>query len=153
MDLRSYKTDPELEVAGKVVVIDETTSITVARFNNTKFRKMQDRLTEPYQKRAGREGISDEQADEILSECMSSHLLVGWKGLLLDGKEIEYSKENALQLLTDPTLKDFKELVLFESQRIDNFRAERLDADSKNSKKQSSTKADGQKNSASSSKQ
>ena len=152
MDLREYKTDPQLEEEGKEIEVDEETTIKIARFNNPAFRRMQDRLTEPYQKAVGRGKISDATAGKILSRCMAKHIIKGWKGLRLDGKEIPYSEEKALELMLDPTLNDFKEQVLLESQRIENYREERLEEDQKNSEMPSSTARDGTKRSKSSSK-
>jgi len=153
MDLREYKTDPQLEEEGKEIVVDEDTTIRIARFNNPAFRKMQERISEPYQKAVGRGKISDATAAKILSRCMAKHIIKGWKGLRLDGKEIEYSEEKALELMLDPTLNDFKEQVLLESQRIENYRLERLEDDQKNSERPSSTAHVGKKRSKSSSKQ
>lgn len=153
MDLREYKTNPQTEVEGKVIDIDEHTSITIARFNNPAFRRMQAAISEPYQKAIGRGKISDDTANKILSRCMAKHVIKGWTGLLLDGEEIPYSEEKALELLLDPTLADFKEQILLESQRIENYREERLDSDLKNSKPQSTTTADGKKSGKSSSRQ
>lgn len=152
MDLREYKTDPFLEEEGKDVVVDDTTTIKIARFNNPKFRQMQARLSEPYQKAVGRGNISDENAGKILSKCMAAHIIKGWSGLMLDGKEVPYSSDKALEIMLDPTLKEFKEQVLQESQRIDNFREERLEEDLKNSPPPSSTAPAGRKKSKSSSK-
>ena len=116
------------------------------------FRKMQDRITEPYQKAVGRGKITDAIAAKILSRCMAKHIIKGWKGLRLDGKEIEYSEEKALELMLDPTLNDFKEQVLLESQRIENYREERLEDDLKNLEESSSTAQGGTKKGKSSSK-
>jgi len=153
VDLRDYKTNPQTEVEGKVIDIDEHTSITIARFNNPAFRRMQARISEPYQKAIGRGKISDETANKILSRCMAKHLVMGWTGLVLDGEEVPYSQEKCLELLLDPTLADFKESLLLESQRIENYREERLDSDLKNSGKSSTTTADGPKSVKTSSRQ
>lgn len=143
MDLREYKTDPQLEEEGKEIRVDATTTITIARFNNPAFRKMQERISEPYLKVVGRGKISDEQAGKILSRCMAKHMIKGWSGLMLDGVEIPYSEEKCLEILLDPTLNDFKEQVLLESQRIENYREERLEDDLKNSDKSPTTAAAG----------
>lgn len=153
MDLREYKTDPQLEEEGKEIRVDETTTITIARFNNPAFRKMQERISEPYQKAVGRGKITDEQAGKILSRCMAKHMIKGWTGLTLDGKDIPYSEEKCLELLLDPTLNDFKEQVLLESQRIENYREERLEDDLKNSESLPTTEAGGTKKGKTSSKE
>lgn len=153
MDLKEYKMNTELEEAGAVVEIDDETTITVSRFNNSKFRSMQERLSEPYQKRAGRSDITEDQADEILCQCMAKHLLLKWTGLTLYGELVEYSEAKCYEILRDPTLKDFKELVLLESQKLDHFREERLEEDLKNLEKISTTKAGGRNRSKNSSKQ
>jgi len=152
MDLREYKTDPQLEEEGKEIQVDTDTTITIARFNNPAFRKMQERISEPYQKAVGRGKITDETAGKILSRCMAKHIIKGWSGLMLDGVEILYSEEKCLELLLDPSLNDFKEQVLLESQRIENYREERLEDDLKNSKRSPITAVGGPKKGKSSSK-
>ena len=153
MDLREYKTDPQLEEEGKEIQVDETTTITIARFNNPAFRRMQERISEPYQKAVGRGKITDETAGKILARCMAKHIIKGWKGLTLDGEDIPYSEEKCLELLLDPTLNDFKEQILLESQRIENYREERLEDDLKNLESGSTTKAVGTRKGKTSSKQ
>jgi hypothetical protein len=153
MDLREYKVDPQLEEEGKEIQVDASTMMKIARFNNPAFRKMQERISEPYQKAVGRGNISDDSAGRILSRCMAKHIVKGWTGLTLDGVDIPYSEEKCLELFMDPTLKDFKEQVLLESQRIENYREERLEEDLKNSEEPSITVVDGTKKGKSSSKQ
>ena len=125
MDLRELAVDVDREVAGAEVEIDDETTLVVARYNNTPFRKMQNRLLEPYARRGGRsKGVTEAQAERILTKCLAKHILLGWTGLKLNGEEIVYSPEKCLEVLSDPSLADFKELVMVEAQNLENYRIE-----------------------------
>jgi len=144
MDLINLAVDPERELNGaEVRPWEDETVLTIARYNNPKFRDMQARLMEPYVRKAGRKGVSTAQAEEILARCMAKTLLLGWENLKLEGEVVEYSKEKALELLSDTRLADFKEVVMLESQNLENYRLEALEEDLGNSETSSDTMQDG----------
>jgi len=147
MDLINYATDPTKEVEGARVQVDKDTTLIIARFNNPPFVKMQARLTEPYVKAQGRKGVSTEQAATILTKCMAKFILLGWEGLKLDGRVVDFSPDMALELLEDERLSTFKEVVLMESQNMENFRIEKFEDDLGNSKRLSTTTRGGKKKS------
>lgn len=37
----------------------------------------------------------------VVMKCMAEHVLVGWRDLYIDGEEVPYTPENALELLTN----------------------------------------------------
>lgn len=152
MDLMEFATDPELETEGAEIKVDSKTTLWIARYNNPKFFAMQQRLSEPAQKAAGRKRVSDKKAQQILTKCMAKHILKKWTGLYIDGKEVEYSPAKCLEILSDPRFKTFKEDILAESQDIENFRLEKFEDDLGNSGGPSTTQSDGQKSSKDSSK-
>lgn len=147
MDLMDFASDPTLEEEGAKIDIDDETTLIIARYGNIKFRKMRNRLIEPYQLKSGREGMSTDQADDVLNQCLAAHVLKGWKGLKIEGQEIEYSKDMALKLFRDPRFKSFKERVMGEANNLENYRLERLEDDLGNFVKSPSTGRGGKKSS------
>ena len=91
----------------------------IARASNTRFKAIFRRLTQPYQRELDQGGLSEEKSAEILCESLSDAILLGWKGFVMDGEEVEYSKENAKNLmLNDP---DCREFVTNFSNDIENY--------------------------------
>jgi hypothetical protein len=145
VDLINLAVDPEKELDGaECWPWEDDTMLIVARYNNPKFRNMQARLMEPYIRKMGRKGVTTEQAEAILVRCMAKTLLLGWDNLSLEGEEVEYTPEKALELLQDARLADFKEIVMLESQNMENYRLEALEEDLGNSETSLDTTADGQ---------
>lgn len=147
MDLSEIAVDPQKETAGAEIKVDEETTLVIARFNNPEFRKYRNKLIEPYQTAARRGEITDEEASDVLNKALSKHVLLGWKGLKIEGKEIEYSEEKAYQLFSDPQFRQFREIVMQESQTLENFKLEKIEEDLGNSNRPSNTGRGGRKSS------
>jgi len=70
-------------------------------------------------------------AIKLLIEQVAEAVLIDWSGIVdRDGKEIPYSKEAAVRLLTD--LRVFRDGVVSMAQSIDSFRIEDREAAEKN---------------------
>lgn len=143
MDLMQNAVDPKLELEGATVKLDDKTTLKIARFNNPEYLKLQQKLSAPFQRKGGREDMSTREADIILNRVMSRCILMGWEGLFIDGVEVEYSPAKAFEILSDRRFRQFKEDVLWESQRLEHFRLERAEDDVKNLKGPSSIVSDG----------
>jgi len=153
MDLMSLAVNPTKEIEGtEVTPWNDDTVLIVARYNNSPFRAMQARLMEPLVAMAGRDGITTEQSEKVLGKCMAGTILLGWRNLLLDGKEIPYSKEKSRELMLDPRFIDFKEVVMIEAQTLENYRLHNLEEDLGNSEGSLSTVQGGRKSNKNSSK-
>lgn len=91
----------------------------VARAGNTKFKAAFRRTTKPYRNEIDNGKLDEETSERLIAEAMAEGVLVGWKNFIVDGKEIKYSVENAVDLLTsDPDCYDF---VSDFSKDIDNY--------------------------------
>lgn len=143
MDLINFATDPTKEVEGARIEVDGETTLIIARYDNKAFRKLRSKLLEPYVTARGRKGATEEQAQEVLERCLGETVLLGWEGLMLDGEEVPYSKEKAIELMKDPRLVDFKEMVMYQSQLLENYRLEAFEEDLGNSETLSDTEQDG----------
>ena len=95
-------------------------TLIVARSGNENFKKLFRELLKPYQEEFNSGRMSEEQSNEIMIECVSQTILVGWEKIKdASGKEYEYSVENAKSLLTDD--KDAYDSVLAFADNIDNY--------------------------------
>lgn len=151
MDLMNVAVNPEKELYGAPVKIDDETTLVIARYNNPKFRRTQAKMMEPLIETCGKAGVTTEQADEVLSKVLAECILLGWDNLKISGQVIPYTHDNCLKILRDARFVDFKERVMIESQKLENFRLEALEEDLGNFEGLSITTPDGQPSSKSSS--
>lgn len=95
---------------------------------STDSRKYTDALRvalKPYQRTL--KNMSNEQFAEIQNKIAAKYLLLDWRGLQDDeGNEILYSPEKALELLNDPEMADFRELIMSLASEQELFRKEAL---------------------------
>ena len=96
-------------------------TLIVARANNTNFKSMFKKLVAPYKyQMENGQSIPDEVSEDIMLQCYSNTILVGWKDFKdATGKEYEYSPANAYALLKDD--EDAYEFVKNQSQNMDAF--------------------------------
>ncbi len=135
---KNFKTDGNVEKLGVVLEYGNNSkgkpmSIRIARAggNNTKFSKTVEFKTRPYRRQLQNETLEQEVSDRILREVYAEAVILGWDNVEDEaGKEMAFTKENVIKLLTDlPELfKDIQE----QSQKTALFRAELLENDSGN---------------------
>jgi len=123
-----FGTDKVKEDEGTWIDMGDGAKIKVARMGNPKYTKEFQRLTKPYRQAIRRGTIQEELAEKLLIEALAKHILIGWVGITDDNdKEIAYSTENSIMLLTE--LKDFRDYVTEQATSIENFKQE-VDEDS-----------------------
>lgn len=59
---------------------------------------------------------------DLTKQAVANCVLLGWKNLTEDGKPIKYSPKKALELLRDPSLRDFYEFVLIKAHDREAYR-------------------------------
>ena len=96
MDINDLKYNPDLANNGVWVEHDETTSFLIAKLGNKGFQTAFKKRLQPYRRAYENGTLSAKKEVEIMVECMADHILLGWKGLLLNGKEIQYSREKCV---------------------------------------------------------
>lgn len=133
MDLQeSYGfTDPDLEQEGVEVQIGEDAFITVRRTNNKKFGDYLTALRKPHEQRIQRGTMNRELLDGLTRKAVAKHVLVGWRGITIDGKAVKYSPEKAEELMKK--FDDFQEDVLTAANTRETFRREVVEENEKNS--------------------
>lgn len=132
MDFSEVKTNSTLSEGGVWMEHDETTSFLVARFGNKKFQAHFQKLINPYRRQFDAGKLSADKQTDIMCRCMAKCILLGWKGLTMDGEDVEYTEEKAYELLSMDGADEFRDLVTSYAQDADAFRNEELEEQAKN---------------------
>ena len=132
MDLVEHRLDLDSEVNGVWTPADsDGTQFLVARWQNPNHSKLNTErmLKENVLGRAN--DIRSDEIRQISAEVLAETILLGWKNFKDKGIEIPYSKGKAIELLADPALDNFKEMIIRFSQNQAAYRADRVRADEK----------------------
>jgi len=96
------KSDKQAEIDGVWTDYAPGFRVKIARMNNPEFEKALRRIRRPYLRRMRRGEISEDVAEMIMRQAVAETILLGWEGLVDDDdKPIIYSKEKALELLSE----------------------------------------------------
>lgn len=129
--LSSLKADSRKEVEGVWMSWEHGVSLLIARLNNPGFQAHVRKATRSKTKAIRQGSISDEEMERVSLEAIAHHVLLGWKNIEDDdGNPLEYSPETALELLSDPGLRDLYQFVLTQSNERELYRQE-VEDDSK----------------------
>lgn len=121
MDLyEKYKTDEEKEVEGAWVPLSATARIKVSRMGNVRYRECMRRKSAPYRTAGISNAVPNDVLEQLVREAVAETILVDWHGITTDGRDVPYSKEQALAFCTD--LKDFYNFVLTAADNMETFR-------------------------------
>lgn len=123
---QKFNTDADKEVRGVELHIGDDFYVRVARTGNAAAQRMFRELTSDPQFAASRRAgfLSPEKLDEVAIQVFAATILVGWRGLTENGKEIPYSVEKAKELLQ---MKDFFALVKEFADTQENYRREAVE--------------------------
>jgi hypothetical protein len=133
MDIfKKFATDPEKELNGTVVQLDDTTSLLIRRFANPDHLALLNDLNQRHKVvlNSTDPKVVQDAKNDISREAMANHILVGWEGIEFKGKPMEYSVANAKVLLG---LNDFMDFVFSASRNIENYRVDDVAKIEKNS--------------------
>lgn len=122
VDISKIRVDAEAERTGRWVSWDHGIQLRIARMNTPAFQERMRELSQP-----NIEKIRDGDKDLIRAvtiECVAECVLLDWKGLEDGGEPLEYSKEKAVELLSDPGLRDLYEFVLTTAHGREKFLVE-----------------------------
>lgn len=128
LSLADFKSDETAETEGVWIDYESGLRLKIARFGN---KRLQDYIRRKREsgKRMYKNGI-DSVGDEEAIKLMAKYILLDWENLKdEDGKELEYTEENAIKALQ---IRDFREEVLELSMDRENYRTERIENASKN---------------------
>jgi len=120
MDLaKVYGTNKKLEVEGVWVELDPASSVLIARLGNKNYRETVKDLTGPYRLQIQNGTLPDHLNEKIAIEALATDVLLDWNGIEVNGKSVPYSKEKAIELLTD--MPDFREVIARMASNIELF--------------------------------
>jgi hypothetical protein len=107
---KAFKNNDGLEKDGIWMEISEGVGFLVGRFggfNSPKIKTALAKHYKPYARQVENGTLSSEKEREISTKVFVESCVIGWKGIEIDGKIAEFSKEAAIQLLTSlPELND-----------------------------------------------
>jgi len=122
MDIKKeYGTSKEKEREGFWSDFGEGCQVKIARMGNPDYQKTFQKLSRPHQKAIRRGSLNHEVAEKLLVEAMAQAIVLDWEGLKEDGKDIKYSKEEAVRVLT--TYKDFRDQISEIANDMESFKA------------------------------
>jgi hypothetical protein len=133
MDLnKSYiKTDATLEKDGVEVELDDGAVIIVRPIRNADFKRYLNELQKPYERKIQQKRMDQEALDSLTRKAVAKHVLIGWKGIELDGKPVKYSPKVAEELMIE--FDEFQDDVLSAATARETFREEIVEENEKNS--------------------
>lgn len=144
MDLNTFKTNVVKSDEGVWCPVDATTDIKIARYGNRTFQRALKRVMKPHKVMIDRGTLDDDTADRLLVEALAEGILIDWKGMTQAGKPLEYTHAEAVKVLMNKELRDFRELVVSLSQDMQMFRDEDIDDAEKKSPTSSNGNANGE---------
>ena len=130
--LQAFGSDPAASIDGVWVSISDregsTGRLKIARMWNPRFKEGFRKFTDQFSNASGGAEASDNEADEIMIKTLAETILIDWENVEVAGKPYKYSVENAVKLLSDPRLRDFRDRVAQEAAKFSNFRLKNLEA-------------------------
>lgn len=121
MELSSIATSVDLETEGVWHPVKDGFEVKIARIGNTAYNLAIQALALVSQSPSftgSDQNISDEQLVAILAATV----LVDWKGLTVEGKEVLYSVKEAIKILSDPRYHDFRRWIVRMATDAMNYR-------------------------------
>ena len=99
--------------------------------SNARFISLLSKTMEPYQRQIQKNMLQESVANDLLVKVFAKTVILGWEDVTgKDGKELKYSYEACVKLLTD--LPDFFLDMREEATRIQNFRKADFEEDAGN---------------------
>ena len=95
-----FGTDSKKETEGVWYDIEDDLRIKIARIGNPNYQKRFQALSKPHRRAIRRGSLPDKVAEKLLVQCMAETIVLDWEGMIDEGKEIPYSTEAVIELLT-----------------------------------------------------
>lgn len=132
MKLQNFATDESLEEQGVWVNLGNGVEVKVARMGNSAHKAEWRKLQQPHLKEIRLNTLDEETARDLALKALSRTILLDWSGIKdVDGKEVEYSEENAYEALRDN--RDFRNAIEEIASEREAFKEELEEDSQKNS--------------------
>lgn len=99
-----FETDTDLETKGRWIDYGVAGEYLIARAggSNRKYADLLSKRMKPYRRQIDTGTMNNEKAKTILIQTFVDAILLGWKNVNgRDGNPLEFTRENAIQLMTD----------------------------------------------------
>ena len=134
LDIGTFRVNVDTEVNGFWHEVSGA-KLCIARVGNPVYKRLvRERLADHIRKR-----LTEEQIDQILGTILGECILIGWENLQENGKELPYSKGDAVRLMTSQEYHDFRDIVVFLAEKEEFYRADYVER----TKKKSQSGSDG----------
>lgn len=131
-DINKVRTDVDKELNGVWIPFAEGIQLKIARAGNSKYNEMLRRLSAPHLEKIRDRSIDEEEYAVILKQVRAETILLDWSNIEESGRSITYTPTKALEYFMDPSLKDFYNFTIIQSQNIDLFRKDIIETGIKN---------------------
>jgi len=138
MDLDKYRLDDTKSISGVWHEIAPDAKLLIAKWVNTEHRKSIEKRLEKGKYKFQNDDPNDIEVERRINESLANYILIGWDGLILNGKQLKYSVQAAIDLLSDPDFKWLKEIVIEFSMEAENYMQKNIEKAEQNIKKLSS---------------
>ena len=101
MELKDFKTDKDKEKDGVWEELGDGCSVLVARYGNPAMVNAYRRYPRVLRQRLESGQVDDDKSAAVMAKVMADTILLNWKGLKEDGKEVVYSKEECIRILVE----------------------------------------------------
>lgn len=150
MDLATFRTNKSLENEGAWTHLAGNARVKLARIGNRRYRELLQTKLKPH-RRAIRAGTMPEEVTEaLMTEVVVETVLLDWENVELNGEAVPFSRPAALDILSDPEMKDLRDMIVELAGDMELYRAKDLEEAEKNSGTSSRGKSSGAKSSTSS---
>lgn len=123
--LGAIQTDLNKAIEGVWVNYELDIRLKIARLGNQNYQKYVQQLSRPHLQRMRGKAPNTDLIKEITKQAVSHCILLGWEHIQDDkGKDIPYSPEKALELLSDPRFEDLYMFILEIAQDAELYRQE-----------------------------
>ncbi|KQS75463.1 hypothetical protein ASG32_27250 [Methylobacterium sp. Leaf361] len=95
-------------------------ALKVRGIQNAAYRQLQNKLIEaiPRAKKPGGR-IAPDEMDRVTNECLAATVLLDWSGLEDDdGEPLLFTRETAMELLSNPELRRFREAAIYAASMV-----------------------------------
>lgn len=107
--------------------------VRVRGFGNRDYRALQQKLMRSVSGAQRALGMGVDEQDRQQTTLLVETILLDWKGIdIADGVPLPFSKEKALELLSDPRMVKFRGAVIFAASLVGEQEAAEAETDAKN---------------------
>jgi hypothetical protein len=101
-------------------------AILIASTDNPAYTQMLEKKMKPHLLKRGVE-TDRKVRDKITAECLAELVILGWKNFIISGQELQYSKQNVIDIMLNPKWVRLRDRILVLIGNEEAFKAERED--------------------------